>query len=132
MREELDSVALASIEVFLSDAPSLPIHPHSGGTIFSSQYWVTSADNRRKLHCAKEIYVDTEALNSVPDLPKSPPESRLDDSVKYSWRLLEHLLGGSEAMSRSFVYSASDTSPIGRKDLLQHIRKLTDGILGKT
>ncbi|GAU95940.1 hypothetical protein RvY_07457 [Ramazzottius varieornatus] len=129
MREELDSVALASVEVFLSDAPSLPVHPHSGGTIFSSQYWTTSADNRQKLNCTKEIYVDTGALNSVPDLRKSPLESRFDDSVKYSWTLLEYLLGGSEAMYRSFVYSASDTSPIGRKDLLEHIRKLTDGIL---
>ena len=124
--------ALASLKVLLSDMPPLAIHPLCGGTIYSSQYWTRSADTRQRLHCSsKEIFVEMDIVHSLPDLRKTSGQRRFDDSVKFGWQLLQHLLGGQQAISRSFLYSSTQTSPITRQEVLDHVRQLCDGVIGR-
>ncbi|GAU90315.1 hypothetical protein RvY_02748 [Ramazzottius varieornatus] len=117
------------VEKAQSGFPALPAHPSSGGTIFSSQYWNTPAPSREKLNCAMGIHVDKDTIKNLPNVADAPVEEQLAQSVKYGWMLLEHLLGGSEAICRSFAYTSSGTSPIEKWELTTTVDKLLDGIM---
>ncbi|GAU90302.1 hypothetical protein RvY_02737 [Ramazzottius varieornatus] len=112
----------------LDDRPSLPVHEGCGGTILSSQYWTVPAASREKLNCTADIFVDKKALEGLPNL-LGEFEDQLADRVTYAWMLLEHLLGGQEAVRRSFTYTTSGTCPIDRKKLVKIVVDLCDGIL---
>ena len=79
-----------------------------------------------------DIFVDEQVLNGLPNLSEVATEQRLPKSVLYGWLLLEHLLGGSEVISRSFAYTASGTCPIDKEELMAIVQKLCDGVIGKS
>ncbi|GAV02725.1 hypothetical protein RvY_13254 [Ramazzottius varieornatus] len=114
--------------IVFEDIPSLPQHPTSGGTILSSQYWTLPAEGRTRLDCTKHIFIDNDALSSLPHLSAVSPEELFTESVKYGWSLVEHLLGGSEGISRSFAYVSSGTCPIEKEELMGIVVQLSDAV----
>ncbi|GAU99138.1 hypothetical protein RvY_10180 [Ramazzottius varieornatus] len=98
-----------------------PAHPHSGGTIMSSQYWTTCAPNRERLNSDKPIFVDAEFINGLPDVVNVAEALCCDETIRYGRVLLEHLLGGSGAVRRSFAYCSSGTCPITKEELTKHV-----------
>ena len=77
-----------------------------------------------------DIFVDKQTLDGLPNLSIVAPEQQPSQCVRYGWLLLEHLLGSSEAISRSFAYTVSGTCPIDREELVAIVEKLCNGVLG--
>lgn len=77
-----------------------------------------------------DIFVDKQVLNRLPSLSEVATEQRSSQTVLNAWLLLEYLLGGSDATSRSFAYTASGTCPIDKEDLVAIVEKVCDGVLG--
>ncbi|GAU90307.1 hypothetical protein RvY_02742 [Ramazzottius varieornatus] len=140
--EEVDEEILAemqlksSLKLNVKDMPSAPPYSECGGTIFSSQYWQKAAAARQKLNCDMDVFVDKKAIKSIKSLaaaqlpfPIALPVQDLVRSVAYAWVLLEHLLGGWKAISRSFTYTSSGTCPIERKELVKIVVNLCDAVL---
>ncbi|GAU99136.1 hypothetical protein RvY_10178-2 [Ramazzottius varieornatus] len=103
--------------------------PLCGGTIFSSQYWMSSAPDRVRLKCAKTVFVDKGFFDGLPNFSETTAEELFDESVKYGRALGEHLLGGSETIVRSFGYSASGTCPITKEELTDHVCGVVDAVI---
>ncbi|GAU90312.1 hypothetical protein RvY_02745-1 [Ramazzottius varieornatus] len=83
-----------------------------------------------------DIFVDKDAMTSLQSLavlqlslPVPAYVQKLIQSVAYAWMLLEHLLGGKEAVSRSFTYASSGACPIARKELVEVVFNLCDAVL---
>ena len=109
----------------------LPLHPTSGGTVFSSQYWLKAEEGRERLTYSKDVFVESHILTSLSTLIlATSEEERLAQSTQYGWLLLEHLLGGRVAIARSFAYSSSATCPISEQELLDHVEAVLDAVLG--
>ncbi|GAU90298.1 hypothetical protein RvY_02734-2 [Ramazzottius varieornatus] len=114
----------------LNTIPSLPVHKDSGGTILSSQYWRNQTRSGEKLNFTVDN-VSNVVLESLPTLSEDVHESKelLADSATYAWMLLEHLLGGKKAISRTFAYTSSGTCPIERKEIVRIVVKLCDAVV---
>ncbi|GAU90306.1 hypothetical protein RvY_02741 [Ramazzottius varieornatus] len=120
--------AASTLKLNLDDIPSLPVHEGCGGTILSSQYWTVPGASREKLNCTMDVFVYSVAMESLPNL-RDGPEDSLADSVTYAWMLLVHLLGGCEAITRSFAYTTSGTCPIERNELAMSVVNVCDAVI---